>query len=255
MVGRRGLQQGVTYLALLLAIAMVSGVLAATSSVVSQAQRREREQQLLWAGEQYRRALLSYVKSGDGSFPRKLEELLEDRRGPVARRHIRRLYDEPMMRGSGWGLLRNKQGGIVGVYSRSTATPLKTAQFPALFKSFAGARRYADWKFSTASLAPAVGDTPDAAASAAEMTAPFTRRPRRPARGTSAPVAAASAAASSADGDSMAPEPTEPAPDAPETPESTESTESTAPPDQQAPEAPIEAEEIVPDVPPGAPPQ
>ena len=45
----------------------VSGVLAATSSIVSQAQRREREQQLLWAGEQFRRATLDDAgRPGDG---------------------------------------------------------------------------------------------------------------------------------------------------------------------------------------------
>ena len=40
---RRPGQRGVTYLALLLAIALVSAVLAANATLVSQAQRRERE--------------------------------------------------------------------------------------------------------------------------------------------------------------------------------------------------------------------
>jgi type II secretory pathway pseudopilin PulG len=52
-------QRGVTYIALLLAVAITSGVAAAGASVWSQMQRREREKQLLWAGDQIRRAILA----------------------------------------------------------------------------------------------------------------------------------------------------------------------------------------------------
>ena len=122
-------RRGVTYLALLLAIAMVAGVLAASAQVWSKVQRREREAQLLWAGEQYRRALAAYAASGDGRYPQRLEDLLEDPRSPVPRRHLRRLYDDPILRSPDWALLRDAQGGIVGLHSRSEALPLKTGRF------------------------------------------------------------------------------------------------------------------------------
>jgi hypothetical protein len=46
-----------------------------------------------------------------------------------------------------WGLVRGPGGGIVGVYSRSTTQPLKTANFPKGYEAFANAERYADWRF------------------------------------------------------------------------------------------------------------
>jgi type II secretory pathway pseudopilin PulG len=147
-------ERGVTYLALLLAIALVSSVLAASATVWSQVQRHEREKQLLWAGDQFRRALAAYSRSGNGTYPRTLEDLLDDRRGPARRRHLRQIYEDPMTRGSDWGLIRNPQGGIIGVYSRYAGVPVKTANFPPQYDSFEHARSYADWKFAAAKPIP-----------------------------------------------------------------------------------------------------
>jgi len=167
-------QRGLTYLALLLAIALVSGVLAASAQVWSQAQRREREAQLLWVGEQFRRALSAYAAGGDGGFPRQLEDLLEDPRSAARRRHLRRLYEDPMTGRADWAVERDGRGGIIAVHSHSTGVPLKTARFPAPFANFEQARSYADWVFAATTpalrpLAPAAraASAPSGAASAA----------------------------------------------------------------------------------------
>lgn len=162
MSGRTS-QRGVTYLALLLAIALASGVLAAGASVWSQVQRREREKQLLWAGDQFRRAIAAYAQSGAvaGTYPRRLEDLLEDSRSPAARRFIRQIYDDPFTRGSDWGLIRDAQGGITGVYSRYKGVPIKTGQFPAQYRNFERAKTYADWKFAVV-LPPRAEEQPGA---------------------------------------------------------------------------------------------
>ena len=190
MVTAPARQRGVTYLALLLAIAMVSGVLAASASVVSQAQRREREQQLLWAGEQFRRALASYARTAPGGFPDRLEDLLDDPRTPTRRRHLRMIYDDPMTRGTDWGLIRNEKGGIIAVHSRSMAAPIKRGRFPTDLKDFEKARSYVDWKF--AAFAPPAA-TPD------------------PASGAPNPARAASGAAVAASGPAAAAAPATPA--------------------------------------------
>lgn len=165
----RQAQRGVTFLALLLAIALVSAVLAAGASVWSQAQRRERETQLLWVGDQFRRAIAAYARSGEvsGTYPRRLEDLLDDPRSPARRRHLRQIYPDPMTDSDDWGLLRNPQGGIVGVHSRHPGVPIKTGRFPDDYAGFAEARSYADWKFAAVALAgparpggPAVRATP-----------------------------------------------------------------------------------------------
>jgi type II secretory pathway pseudopilin PulG len=145
-------QRGVTYLALLLAMAISSAILAAGSTAWSQVQRREREKQLLWAGGQIRQALVAYARHGaepdaDQRFPLRLEDLLLDARSAAPRRFLRRIHDDPMTRSTDWGLLRNRQGRIVGVYSRHVGVPLKTARFAADDVGFEKARRYADWRF------------------------------------------------------------------------------------------------------------
>ncbi|MDB5905467.1 MAG: hypothetical protein JWM26_4345, partial [Betaproteobacteria bacterium] len=136
MVTRPARERGVTFLALLLAIALVSSVLAASASVWSQAQRREREKQLLWAGDQFRRALAAYSRAGNGTYPRTLEDLLEDTRSPARRRFLRQIYEDPMTRGAEWGLIRNPAGGIIGVFSRFEGAPIKKGQFPEQYGSF-----------------------------------------------------------------------------------------------------------------------
>ena len=102
MVGAaRRPQRGVTYLLLLLVVVLSSAALAAGGSVWSTMQRRERETQLLWAGDQIRRAIASYsATGGDGPerYPRRLEDLLLDPRSLAPRRHLRRIYDDPMTR-------------------------------------------------------------------------------------------------------------------------------------------------------------
>jgi type II secretory pathway pseudopilin PulG len=139
----------------MIAIAVISAILAASAQVISQARQRDRETQLLWAGDQIRRALLEYSKTGVGAnaFPKTLEELLQDKRQPVPRNVLRRLYHDPMTASTDWGLILNPQQRIIGVYSKSTKAPIRTGNFPQIYASFKGATTYGDWKF-------ALGDTP-----------------------------------------------------------------------------------------------
>lgn len=149
--GRR-FQRGFTYVGLLLAVALAGVALALAGQVWSTHAKREREAQLLFAGNQFREALKSYstnVPVGTKPFPTALQELVEDRRGPVLRRHLRRLYADPMSGRPDWGLVRRPDGGIVGVYSRSLDAPLKVGGF-APGDSFGGAKTYAEWRFALA---------------------------------------------------------------------------------------------------------
>lgn len=151
MVRRRSAARGVTYLVLLLAVAIVSGGLAAGGSVWSQVQRREREKQLLWAGDQIRRAIVAYSQyaaDGGSNYPDTLQDLLLDPRSPARRRFLRRLYDDPMSGSTDWALIRNPQGRIVGVHSRSNGVPVKTGRFAPPYEAFGQAASYADWRFT-----------------------------------------------------------------------------------------------------------
>jgi type II secretory pathway pseudopilin PulG len=164
---------GVTYIALLLAVAITSGLAASGGAWWSQQQRREREVQLLWAGDQIRRALAAYARAGPVPvYPETLDDLLLDARSVAPRRHLRRIHDDPMTNGMDWELIRNPQGRIIGVHSRSGAAPLKTGSFAARDAHFERARSYRDWTFLvTPPVLPAAGAAaPARAASAAQTT-------------------------------------------------------------------------------------
>lgn len=141
---------GFTYLGVLLLIALMGMALAATGQLWSTVAKRERERELLWVGNQYAQALRSYYRSSPGlaQYPQALEELLEDARFPNPRRHLRRLYQDPISASTDWGLLRSVDGRITGVYSRSQQTPMKQAGFAAQWADFAGMQHYADWQFA-----------------------------------------------------------------------------------------------------------
>jgi type II secretory pathway pseudopilin PulG len=148
----RGRQQrGFTYLALLLAIALHGAVMAAAGSIWHTAQQRERERELLFIGDQFRSAIRAYAQSGPGTrgqLPRTLDDLLLDPRLPGHKRHLRKVFVDPMTWKAEWGLVKTPDGSaILGVYSLSEETPLKKANFGPADRAFEGAARYSDWKF------------------------------------------------------------------------------------------------------------
>ncbi len=142
-------EAGFTYLGVLFLIALSSMALAATGTVWSTTAQRDRERQLLWVGGQYAQALRSFYRSSPGlaQYPRDLAELLEDNRFPNPRPHIRRLYLDPITGSDDWGLLREIDGRITGVYSRSQQAPLKQSGFQAQWSGFEGLQHYSDWQF------------------------------------------------------------------------------------------------------------
>lgn len=147
--GRQCGQRGFTYLGVLFLVVLMGAALAGTGQLWSAASQRAKERELLWVGSQYARALRSYYRSSVGvaQYPRRLEDLLEDRRVPMVRRHLRRLYPDPVTNSLDWGLLRDFDGGITGVYSRSERQPMKTHGFAPPWTDFAGASRYSGWQF------------------------------------------------------------------------------------------------------------
>jgi type II secretory pathway pseudopilin PulG len=150
---RRSRHAGFTYVGLLIAVAVLGVGLAATGQVWRTAAAREKERELLFIGDQYRTALRNYyvgTPAGQSRYPRRLEDLLEDRRLPVMRRHLRHVYPDPIAGGDQWGIVPSFDGGIAGVYSLSEQRPLKIAGFSEADARFEGAKRYSDWKFAYA---------------------------------------------------------------------------------------------------------
>ncbi len=113
--------------------------------------RREKEEQLLFVGDQYRRAITSYYNTfPPGSIralPTSLESLLSDTRFPEPITHLRKLYPDPMTGQADW-LLVMEQGGIAGIRSTSTLSPFKVRDFTEPYKDFEGKASYEDWVFT-----------------------------------------------------------------------------------------------------------
>ena len=152
--GRR--ERGFTLAGALILIAVLGAGMAAYGEMASHAAQRQKEEELLFVGNQFRQAIAAFYEGTPGAvkrFPQKLEQLLEDQRFPVARRHLRRIYADPMTGKRQWGLVEAPQGGIMGVYSLSPARPIKTGGFAVRDVSLSDATRYSDWAFTYAPAA------------------------------------------------------------------------------------------------------
>lgn len=162
MVMRRNL--GFTYLTVLFIVAILLGGLAMVGEMWETVAKRDKESELLFVGNEYRKAIARYYESTPGvakGYPRTLEDLLKDSRMPSTQRYLRRLYRDPFG-STEWGIVKAPDGGIAGVYSLSEEKPLKTGNFKLRDAGFEGAQRYADWKFIY-SPAPAAQTPPKAA--------------------------------------------------------------------------------------------
>lgn len=149
LAGLRAHQRGFTYLGMMFLIAFIGIGLAAAGTVWQTEVQREREKELLFIGEQYAMAIGSYYESTPGGlkqYPASLEDLLQDNRFPAIRRHLRKLYRDPVTGSEEWGLIK-QQGRITGVYSLALQRPLKKAGFPSAWAAFADAGSYAAWQF------------------------------------------------------------------------------------------------------------
>ena len=149
LVDLRAPQGGFTYVGLLLALALMAGAAATTLDFGATMQRKAAEEELLFVGEQYRRAIRSYHDAAISvpRYPKSLEDLLKDPRFPGTRRHLRQLYADPITQKSDWGTVPAPGGGIMGVYSLSNDAPIKVEGFEYEQRDFNGKAEYGDWKF------------------------------------------------------------------------------------------------------------
>lgn len=144
-------QRGFVLLALLVALALLAVGLMGAVDVWRISRQRDREQELLFVGDQYRQAIRSYYstapRGGQRGYPTSLEVLLEDDRFPTPVHHLRRAYPDPVTGQAEWGLLKAGDR-IVGVYSLSEAAPIKKAGFGPAQQAFKDAASYKDWVFA-----------------------------------------------------------------------------------------------------------
>lgn len=143
-------ERGFTYLWLLAVVAVLGLGLAALGPMWAESAQREREEDLLRIGQIYAQAIHDYHQASPGSvkrFPPTLDALLLDTRFVGTRRHLRRLYADPLDPARPWGLVRAPDGGVAGVYSQDTRRPWLRAGWSGEHVALPPAERYADWQF------------------------------------------------------------------------------------------------------------
>ena len=143
-------QRGFTYLVLLFMVAIMGAVLAATAMVWHTLAQRDKERELLFAGDAFRQAIGLYYERTPGAakqYPKQLSDLLEDKRQVSLTRYLRKIYIDPLTASKKWGVVPGPGGTIMGVYSLSRETPIKTGKFDKAVEEFAGKGSYLDWLF------------------------------------------------------------------------------------------------------------
>lgn len=181
--------RGLTYIGLLVLLAMMGALLAVLGTQWQLRAQREREAELRFRGTQIREAIARYRDAQQpAALPASLDDLLSDARGSGApRHHLRRRWTDPFTGQDDWVLLRDARGGLLGVHSRATHERLgdRGGTPPAAGQSLP---RVSDWRFaidplpapdpaSTGAPAAAAGD---AAPSADPALAPAHRSPPLP---------------------------------------------------------------------------
>ncbi|MBQ5948833.1 type II secretion system protein [Massilia sp. ST3] len=151
MVAGRSRQGGFTYLGLVIFVAIVGMVGAATLKIGSLLQRAAAEEELLEIGAAFGAALQSYAAAtpkGMPTYPPTLQELLKDPRFPEVRRHLRKIFVDPMTGKAEWGIVyAGGQTGVLAIHSLSTAKPLKIGNFDSRFQGLENKEKISEWRF------------------------------------------------------------------------------------------------------------
>jgi type II secretory pathway pseudopilin PulG len=150
--------RGFAYVALIVAIVIIGLSLGAAGKYWSYEILRDKEEELLFRGDQYRIAIERYYFAlpGRPQYPASVENLLNDARTPAGKRHLRQQFKDPIT-DEDFVLIQDQlDKRIRGVHSASNKTPLKLGNFPEVYKEVAGKDKYSDWEFKT-TIKPGAG--------------------------------------------------------------------------------------------------
>ncbi|MBE0597436.1 MAG: type II secretion system protein [Desulfuromonadales bacterium] len=160
-------QHGGALLLVLIMLVIFGLSLGMTGALTSTLMQQLKEEELLFRGDQYRKAIESYFKSaqgnpqqqqqpsfnlpigaapGGGMYPASLDDLVKDNRSAGTVRHLRRKYTDPFT-GDEFVLIKAPGGRIKGVRSASPLTPFKEDNFLPAYENFKGAKSYQEWEF------------------------------------------------------------------------------------------------------------
>ncbi|SEN47392.1 Type II secretory pathway, pseudopilin PulG [Duganella sp. CF517] len=182
---RKGRDGGFTYLSLIILVAIIGLVSASALKLGSVLQRSRAEQELLDIGAAFSDALQSYADATPAGFPPQppsLKELLKDPRFPTVRRHLRKVFVDPMTGKAEWGITYlGDKVGVLAVYSLSDAKPVRIGNFPQRFQGLAGKQKISEWRFAaTGGRLPAPGQNQQTGAVEVKPGTPLPGGPATP---------------------------------------------------------------------------
>ncbi|OQW83896.1 MAG: hypothetical protein BVN30_04925 [Proteobacteria bacterium ST_bin16] len=119
-------ESGFVYLWALFSVVLAGVVMAGAGQVWQAKAQREKEAELLYVGEQFRKAIMSYYNTGTKQFPETLEELIEDKRAAATKRHLRKIYIDPITNTTEWGIIEEPPPGGNTVSGNSPAASQNT---------------------------------------------------------------------------------------------------------------------------------
>ncbi|MCC2962449.1 type II secretion system protein [Massilia sp. IC2-278] len=232
-------EAGFTYVGMVFFVAMLGLVGAATLKVDTLLRRAAAEQDLLEIGAEFSEALRSYAAAtprGYPTAPPTLQDLLKDPRFPGTRRHLRKIFVDPVTGKDEWGIVyQGDKVGVLAVYSLSQAQPLKLANFDARFLNFENKEHLSEWKFTATGQGVSV-TAPNNIAPPGTPSTPGAPASLFPAPGAQ-PAPPAPSAPPSGPPAQPQPEP-EAEPPAPEEPEAPPEASETSPEPAETPEPP-----------------
>ena len=115
------LENGFVYLWALFAVVLAGIVMAGTGQVWQAKSQREKEAELMYIGEEFRKAIMSYYNTGTKQYPESLEDLLQDKRTPAIKRHLRKIYTDPVMNTVEWGIVEEPPPGNNAAANKTAA--------------------------------------------------------------------------------------------------------------------------------------
>ncbi|KAF0217290.1 MAG: hypothetical protein FD174_3398 [Geobacteraceae bacterium] len=159
--------KGFTYLAALMIVVIMGIMLGVIGQSWQRTMKREREEELLFRGNQIRDAIVRWNTKRPGQHPptplRDLKDLLKDPRSMANVRYLRRLYKDPVT-GKDFEVIRDPVKGVIGVRSTSEDKPLRESfqsllpvtdqELEKLYLSFEKKEKYSDWAFVFGQLPP-----------------------------------------------------------------------------------------------------
>jgi type II secretory pathway pseudopilin PulG len=143
-------QQGFSYVVVMFLVAILAVVSVRALENARTDERRAKEAELMWIGMSFRKAIANYYAESQGSakaYPKSLKDLLYHSELTNPTRPLRKIYRDPFTGTTDWGVVKNADGGVIGVYSLSQQKPLKRDGFPLELAGFVNAQHYSDWKF------------------------------------------------------------------------------------------------------------